>query len=241
MSDLSQAFDTIIENRRSIRKFSKEIPFDGKAVERSIKRATLAPNSSNMQLWEFHRIVSKDIKTKMTEYCLGQNAARSSNELVVVVTRKDLWKQRAAANIKNIGIIDKNNMDRVEKMKYLYYSKIMPSIYTEFLGILGCFKSAMFWTFGLFKPTYREVTKSDINAVVHKSAALAAQNFMMSMSAEGYDTCPMEGFDSRRVKKLLNLSRGAKVNMVIACGTRVKEGVYGDRWRVPFEEVYKVH
>ena len=28
--------------------------------------------------------------------------------------------------------------------------------------------------------------------VAHKSAGLAAQNFMISMAAIGYDTCPME-------------------------------------------------
>ena len=36
---------------------------------------------------------------------------------------------------------------------------------------------------------------------MHKTCALAAQTFMLAMSNEGYDTCPMEGFDSRRVKK----------------------------------------
>jgi nitroreductase len=34
---------------------------------------------------------------------------------------------------------------------------------------------------------------------------------MLAMSNEGYDTCPMEGFDSRRVKKILNLPFGAEV------------------------------
>jgi nitroreductase len=32
-------------------------------------------------------------------------------------------------------------------------------------------------------------------------SGLAAQNFMISMAAVNYDTCPMEGFDSLRVKK----------------------------------------
>jgi nitroreductase len=36
--------------------------------------------------------------------------------------------------------------------------------------------------------------------IVAQSAALAAQNFMISMAAVNYDTCPMEGFDSLRVK-----------------------------------------
>ncbi len=48
---------------------------------------------------------------------------------------------------------------------------------------------------------YREVSPGDLRVIAHKSTALAAQNFMISMAALGYDTCPMEGLDSKRVKK----------------------------------------
>ncbi len=75
--------------------------------------------------------------------------------------------------------------------------------------------------------------------VAHKSAALAAQTFMLSMAAEGYDTCPMEGSDTLRIKKILNLPLSSEINMVISCGIRKPEGVYGERFRIPFEEVYK--
>lgn len=47
------------------------------------------------------------------------------------------------------------------------------------------------------------------------------------------------GTDTLRIKKLLNLPYGAEINMVIGCGIRKPEGVYGDRFRIPFEEVYK--
>jgi hypothetical protein len=47
----------------------------------------------------------------------------------------------------------------------------------------------------------------------------------------------MEGFDSLRVKKILKLPQSSEINMVIACGLKMKR-VYGDRFRVPFEEVY---
>ena len=77
-----------------------------------------------------------------------------------------------------------------------------------------------------------------MRAVVHKSAALAAQTFMLSMAEVGYDTCPMEGHDSLRIKKILNLPLGAEINMVVSCGIRLEEGVYGKRFRIPFEEVY---
>ena len=62
---------------------------------------------------------------------------------------------------------------------------------------------------------------------------------MMSMSAIGYDTCPMEGSDTLMVKKILNLSKNSEINMVIGCGLKNEKGVYGPRFRVPFENVYK--
>jgi nitroreductase len=61
---------------------------------------------------------------------------------------------------------------------------------------------------------------------------------MVSMAAQGYDTCPMEGFDSQRLKKVLGLPNKAQISMVIGCGIRSKEGIYGPRFRVPFKEVY---
>ena len=76
--------------------------------------------------------------------------------------------------------------------------------------------------------------------VAHKSAGLAAQTFMLAMADINYDTCPMEGIDSLRIKRLLKLPHGtAEINMVISCGIRKPEGVYGQRFRIPFQEVYK--
>ena len=33
-------------------------------------------------------------------------------------------------------------------------------------------------------------------------------------------------------------NKKSEINMVIGCGIRSKEGVYGERFRIPFEEVY---
>lgn len=65
---------------------------------------------------------------------------------------------------------------------------------------------------------------ADVRIMVHKSCALAAQTFMLAMSAAGADTCPMEGFDSKLVKNLLNLPKEAEVNMIISCGYRTEKG-----------------
>lgn len=228
--------------RRSTRVY-KDTLIDTKLVKRCIKNATLAPNSSNLQLWEFYHITNKSTLSEIAKACFDQNAAKTAQQLLVVVTRKDLWRKRANANLQFIEISysTKKLAERDKKHKkraVSYYSKLMPFLYTDFLGILGGLKYIAAQIMGLSKPMYRQTRLSDMRIVAHKSAALAAQNFMISMASLGYDTCPMEGSDTLRVKKILNLPRGSEINMIIGCGIRKEEGIYGKRFRVPFEEVY---
>lgn len=230
-----------INYRRSVRVFKKE-PIDDEKVRACIHLATLAANSSNMQLWEFYHVVSPDILQKLSAASFNQSAAKTAQQMVVVVTRKDLWKKRAKANIdflkSQYGNKPASEYSKREKFALNYYQKIVPSIYFDFLGILGLIKFLAFQMIGMFRPIYRQARQSDIRIVAHKSAGLAAQNFMISMAALNYDTCPMEGFDSLLVKKALNLPSSSEINMIIACGLREENGIYGERFRVPFEEVY---
>jgi len=232
-----------INYRRSTRIYTDEA-IDPKKVKQCLYNASLAPTSSNLQLWEFYHVTDKTLLEKLTVACLNQNAAKTAQQLVVVVTRKDLWRQRATANIDFLNkIYDKPNLEerwvKRKKMATNYYKKLIPTIYTDVFGILGLIKYLVFQIIGLFRPIYRQTRLSDMRIVAHKSAALAAENFMLSMSAIGYDTCPMEGSDTLRVKHILSLPRGAEINMVIGCGIRHEEkGIYGPRFRVPFETVY---
>jgi nitroreductase len=64
----------------------------------SLERAILSPNSSNMQLWEFHWLKTKKEIDEMAPLCLGQRAASTAQQMVVFVTRRDKWKSRAQWN-----------------------------------------------------------------------------------------------------------------------------------------------
>jgi nitroreductase len=230
-----------IKYRRSVRVYKTE-PIDDEKVKECIHLATLAATSSNMQLWEFYHIVSPEILKKLTTASFDQIAAKTAQQMVVVVARKDLWRKRAKSNVdflkSQYGNKPESEYSKREKFSMNYYKKIVPSIYFDFLGILGMLKFIAFQIIGIFRPIYRQARQSDIRIVAHKSAGLAAQNFMISMAAINYDTCPMEGFDSLMVKKALNLPSSSEINMIIACGIRDEQGVFGERFRIPFEEVY---
>ena len=238
-----ESFIDALNYRRSVRVYDDAKELDDEIVKKCVEQATLAPNSSNMQLWEFHHVTSTDLLKKLAVACLGQPAATTAKQMVVVVVRKDLWKHRAKSNLNNLqqlfGNKPKVKQSSREKFALNYYGKLMPFVYGEFLGLFGYLKFLISWVTGIFRPTYRQLRNSDLRIVAHKSAALAAQTFMLSMAAEGYDSCPMEGSDTLRIKKILKLPLSCEINMVISCGIRKPEGVYGERFRIPFEEVYK--
>ncbi len=238
MNTNAAIFEDIVQSRRSVRLYDSNAPFDADAVDRSLDRALLAPNSSNLQLWEFYRVKTPAKVKELAVYCLAQNAATTANELLVVVTRKDKWKAHAAFILEESMKTFPPTIGKREKMMMDYYKKIIPTLYfSDPFGITSIFKKILFSGIGLFKPVPRQVTATDMRVVVHKSAALAAQTFMLSMKAEGYDTCPMEGFDSVRVKKFLNLPFAAEICMIVSVGTATKNGIYGERLRLPKQEV----
>lgn len=232
-----------IEYRRSVRKYDNTKTIETSVVKKCIEQATLAPNSSNMQLWEFYHITSKTTINKIAKLCFNQNTAQTANQLVVFVTRKDLYKKRAKANLAEVERIYGKNppakQSKREKRMRNYYGKTIPFLYASFFGFIGWFRYVIIVLTGIFRPVYRQVRNSDMRIVAHKSIALVAQNFMTSMASVGYDTCAMEGFDSLRVKRALNLPFRSEINMIISCGIRKEDGIYGERFRVPFEEVYK--
>jgi hypothetical protein len=239
---MNTEFQRIIEFRRSNRKFDPNTPVPNEVIQTSIERAILSPNSSNMQLWEFHWIQSKEMLETFVPLCLGQSAAKTAQHMVVFVTRKDKWKSRAKWNLDMVKSSIVGEPDKAQTMGLNYYGKVMPLLYTnDPFGFMSLIRRSISFFAGLTKPFFRTGGSANQRVVVHKSCALAAQTFMLSIAAEGFHTCPMEGFDEKRVKKALKLPRGAEINMIISVGLGTEPGIWGPRMRVPQEEVIITH
>jgi nitroreductase len=239
---LQMTLEDIINYRRSVRHY-KNLPIDPEIVKHCIELAILAPNSSNMQLWEFYHITNPEILKKLSVACLNQQAATTAQQMVVFVTRQDLYRKRAKQmiDLETQNVLKNSPKEKQEKRikrRKMYYRYIMPFLYARFFGILGIVRKIIVNIVGIFRTTIYQVSENDMRVVVHKSSALAAQTFMLAMANESYDTCPMEGFDSRKVKRILELPFGAEINMIVSCGIRAEQGVWGDRMRISFNEVY---
>ena len=216
-----------IETRRSVRKYLKEaVPRE--VIEKALRAALLAPNTSNLQAWEFYWVTSPDKKRRLVTACLDQATAATAAELVVFVARTNTWRR-------NRGLILEALQQRGNpaKQQLDYYNKIVPLFYAHgWLGVTGILKRLVFPIVGCFRPVPRgPFSQTALKATLAKTVALACENFMLAITAQGYSTCPMEGFDEVRVKKILGLGRSASVVMVISVGREDPAGIYGPRLR----------
>lgn len=220
-------FEAVLK-RRSVRRYTTEaVPEE--VIKRALEAAVVAPNSSNLQPWEFYWVQSPDKKSALVDACLFQGTAKTANHLIVAVSRVDTWKRNRdllVQQMKKGGPFPKDLQD--------YYFKIVPFMYTQDpFGIFGMVKWITFNVLGLFKPVPRgPCFRSGLFETVTKTTALACENFMLAIAAQGFGSCPMEGFDERRVKKILKLGRGARVVMVIGVGGIDPAGIFGPQYRL---------
>ena len=179
-------FEEIINYRRSVR-YYKETPIDPEKVRHSLELASLSPNSSNMQLWEFYHITDPVILKKLSVACLNQQTATTAQQMVVFVTRQDLYRKRAKrmVELESLNVLNNSPVEKQEKRVKtwkMYYGFVIPFLYSRFLGIFGLIRKILVSIVGLFRPITYEVSEADVRVVVHKTCALAAQTFMLAMA-----------------------------------------------------------
>lgn len=234
-----EAFENILSNRRSVRVYEKEAVPD-EVVQKCLQAALLAPNSSNLQPWEFYWIHSEEAKKEVSAICLSQPAATTAPVLIACVARTNTWKKSRDQMLEQFAKAESEGAV-IPKSAKAYYQKLVPFFYTMgFLSVLGYLKKVLFFFRGIKEATPREPTSNnDMKIWAVKSTSLACQNLMMAFSAAGYDSCPMEGYDSTRLKKFLKLPSDAVPVMVISAGKRSTRGIYGPRFRFPSSDFIK--
>lgn len=224
------ALRALIESRRAVRRFTDEkIP---EAVIRDcLELAVLAPNSCNLQPWSFQVVRDPALLKELHPVCMSQNAALAPL-IIAVLARPDTWRQACK------NIVTYWPEPEVPQRIRSFYAKTAPFQYNQGpLGLLGLFKRQLVRLLALRKPLMRTPnSKAQMRLWAVKSTALAAENLMLAFQSHGYATCPMEGFDEVRLRRVLDIPREALPIMLLAVGRQGEKGVYNPRLRFPLEQ-----
>lgn len=230
-------FKQALASRRSIRVFDGE-PIPEDVVRDCLRDATLAPSSSNLQPYELYWVRDSTTREKLVEACLDQPAAATAGELIVVVARRDQWK----TNLDKVwDLMTKGGTVALPEPVDDYYHKITPRLRrTDAIGLDNLLRRVLFWAKGRRGPIVRSpVNTGDHRVWAHTQSSLTAMTLLLSLTAHGYDSCPIGGLDKLRIRRLLGLPDQAEVTMVIAAGRRRPEGLYAARVRLPYGDLIK--
>ncbi|MNZ76099.1 NADH dehydrogenase [compost metagenome] len=225
-----EALRALIEQRRSVRRFTAE-PVPDEVIRDCLEMAVLAPSSCNLQPWSFQVIRDPQLRERLHPVCLKQNAAKAPL-LIAVLARPDTWSE-ACDNVLKYW-----PQEKIPEITRVFYSGKAQFQYNQGpFGLLGFVKRQMVRLKGLRTPLMRGPnSKAQMRAWAVKSTSLAAANLMLAFQSHGYATCPMEGFDEVRLRKVLDLPREAMPIMLLAVGKMGEKGIYNPRLRFPLEQ-----
>lgn len=230
-------FKKTVQGRRAIRIFDG-VPIPECVMRDCLGDAVLAPSSSNLQCYEIYWVRNDDKKKRLAKLCLGQPAATTAGDLIVIVSRGDKWQSHLE---KLTNIMTDGGRKPFKGPVRDYYEKIIPMLLTtDRFGFHNLMRRLMFWYKSRSEPTVNgPVKRADHRVYGHIQASLAAENLMLSLAAHGYESCPMGGIDRRGIGKLLGIPSSAEVTMVIGAGTGKPQGLFSERVRLPFGDLVK--
>jgi nitroreductase len=208
--------------------------------EQILDAARHAPSSFNMQPYRLYWVGSAAKKASVAKLCLGQMPAKTASALVVAVA--DIESLPATS----LSQLDWMRRSQFSKSKIRDYERtamigrilFMPGPF----GIFGAVKWGIFRLLNLWNTTgMPPLSRQDLFKWATKSTSLACENLMIAAEALGFNTCPMEGFDGRRLSKYLGLSaRHYEIVMVIAIGKKSNAYAEPPQWRRPLDETVTV-
>ena len=229
-----------IFKRRAVKVFEPvEIPEHMRG--QILDAARHAPSSFNSQPYRLYWIETAKERAAVARLCMGQAPAKTASALVVVVA--DIGSLAATSQSQLQWMLGRSEFSEAKIRDYERAAKIGRILFMPGpLGIFGAVKWGMFRLLNLWKVMgMPPVSRQDMFKWATKSTSLACENLMIAAEALGINTCPMEGFDGRRLLNYLGLSaRCHEIVMVIAMGKKSRTYVEPPQWRRPLHATVSI-
>jgi len=229
----------VIFKRRAVKVFEPvEIPPSQR--ELILDAARVAPSSFNIQPYRFYWVESPTMRTRAAQLCMGQSPAKTASALVVAVADIGSWRSTTQSYLEWVrqrGFSHERVSECERRAKFGKWFFIQ-----GWFGVLGILKWVVLRMVNLSRIIgMAPVSRQGLFKWATKSTSLACENLMIAAEALGLNSCPMEGFDGRRLSKFLGLSsRYHEIVMVIAIGKKSDAQAVEPQWRRPLDATVTV-
>jgi nitroreductase len=225
--------------RRAIREFD---PVEISPLLRNelLEAARLAPSSFNSQPYRLFWVSSCDSLRSVAKFCFSQPAAQTASALLVAVADIGAWR---STTLDQLAWMRTSGFPTEKIAEFERKSKLAKWFFIQgWCNIFGALKWLVFSVINLFKIVGTPpATRGGLFKWATKSTSLACENLMIAAESLGLNTCPMEGFDSRRLSRFLHLSsRDHDIVMVIAIGKKSSRHIDQPQWRRPLESTVTI-
>lgn len=201
-----------------------------------VEIAHWAPSGYNLQPTHFTLVTDADQRRDLCIACLNQRPVAEAPAVIVVSGDRDVVDRhflRMIAAEQEAGSIKPAYEAMLRKVVPLAFNRGP-------LGLGLLWKATLLPIVRLFKPI-PELPAVHPRFWLAKQTSLAAMNLMLAAEAAGLATLPMEGFDERRVRRVLGMPRSQVVTLVIPIGYPTDEArrktrlptamvMHRDRW-----------
>lgn len=211
-TDKLDDFLSLVQTRRSVRDFKPD-PLPEGAIDKLLEAARWAPSGYNLQPVHYVVVTEADRKAALRKASMDQRQVSEAPAVVVFIGDRQVVRnhfEQVLKMDKDAGVVNETYEALMRKFVPLAFS-------TGPLG-LGWLWKATLAPIARFMAPIPGLPAVYRGHWLGKQVCLSAMNFMLAAHSAGLATCPMEGFDSRRVGQVLGLPGGMEPMLIVPVG-----------------------
>lgn len=185
----------ILEKRRSVRHYDSNYKISSETLTALVESASKSPNGNNIQATRYLIIEDANIRNLLLPIAFNQQQIVEASTLIVMLG--------------DYQAFNKGNIIKIHEEGYQagYFDESL----RDYLA-----NAAINY--------YESKTKEDLKLELTRDVSLASMSLVLLANEAGFDTITMSGYDSKKLKEILNISDRYLDVMLIAIGKGIKAG-----------------
>ncbi|MEY2370300.1 MULTISPECIES: nitroreductase family protein [Lysinibacillus] len=185
----------ILEKRRSVRHYDSNYKISSETLTALVESASKSPNGNNIQATRYLIIEDANLRNLLLPIAFNQQQIVEASSLIVMLG--------------DYQAFNKGNIIKIHEEGYQagYFDESL----RDYLA-----NAAINY--------YESKTKEDLKLELTRDVSLASMSLVLLANEAGFDTITMSGYDSKKLKEILNISDRYLDVMLIAIGKGIKAG-----------------